>query len=276
MDSLTDPLFDAYLQRINYKGPLNPDAQTLSALTRAHSQSIAFENIDILLGREISLQPEDIAHKLITLQRGGYCFEQNLLFLCVLQHLGFMVRPGGGRVRLGVTDRDQVPARTHLFCFIDINGQRWFSDVGFGSYSLTAAVQLEPQVAQYTPHGERRFDPVGQRWFYQGLVNDQWQDLYEFNPDEVMHPADQKVANWYTQTHSDTHFTYRLSVSRALAGGGRVALLNRRFRQVDENGNESLVEITHAKQLADVLEDVFLLNAAAVAKPLWKKIRSTE
>src|SRR5690625_7029622 len=79
MDSLTDPLFDAYLQRINYKGPLNPDAQTLSALTRAHSQSIAFENIDILLGREISLQPEDIAHKLITLQRGGYCFEQNLL-----------------------------------------------------------------------------------------------------------------------------------------------------------------------------------------------------
>src|SRR5690625_7686003 len=81
-----------------------------------------------------------------------------------------------------------------------------------------------------------------------------------------MHPADQKVANWYTQTHSDTHFTYRLSVSRALAGGGRVALLNRRFRQVDENGNESLVEITHAKQLADVLEDVFLLNAAAVAK----------
>ncbi|HLS18156.1 MAG TPA: arylamine N-acetyltransferase [Paenalcaligenes sp.] len=276
MNNLTNSILDAYLRRINYEGPLGLDARTLSALTQAHSQSIAFENIDVLLGHEISLRPDEIVRKLITQRRGGYCFEQNLLFLWVLRFLGFSAQPGGGRVRLGLDDRAQVPARTHLFCLIDLNGQRWFSDVGFGSYSLTAALLLQGLTPQPTPHGVRRFEPQGDRWFYQAQTDEQWQDLYEFNPNEIMHPADQKVANWYTQTHADTHFTYRLSVSRALPGGGRAALLNRRLRQVDSDGNEELYEIAHARQLAEVLEDVFLLNAASVAKPLWKKIRSTE
>lgn len=276
MDSLTDSILDAYLQRINYAGGLEPNAENLSALTRAHSQSIAFENIDILLGKGVSLNPEDIVKKLIKERRGGYCFEQNLLFLRVLHHLGFTAAPGGGRVRLGVKERAQIPARTHLFCLVDIGGQRWLSDVGFGSYSLTAALLLEPLTPQKTEQGLRRFEAEQDRWFYQAQDGEQWVDLYEFNPTEQMHAADQRVANWYTQTHPEAHFTYRLSVARALSGGGRAALLNRRFRQVDANGMEEVFEVSSAKQLAEILEDVFLLNSAPVFKPLWKKIRFTE
>jgi len=275
MPSIPELDLDAYLSRIQYAGALRPDVATLSALTRAHTQSIAFENIDVLLGNGISLDPQQIFDKLVTRRRGGYCFEQNILFQCVLRQLGFVVTPSAGRVRLGVTDRQMMPARTHMFLKVDIAGDSWLTDVGFGSYSLTAALALQANRVQNTPHGPRRLLQHDTRWFHQGLGADgqQWVDLYEFEPDFIMYPRDQKVANWYTQTHPDTHFTYRLSVARAQDEGGRVALLNRRLRIVDAQGQLDERELSGPKQLAEVLNEVFYLDAARAAKALWKKIK---
>ncbi|MBE7447030.1 MAG: arylamine N-acetyltransferase [Planctomycetia bacterium] len=50
-----------------------------------------FENLDVLLSRPILLEPASLK-KLIRDRRGGYCFEQNGLFLLVLAALGFQVR----------------------------------------------------------------------------------------------------------------------------------------------------------------------------------------
>ncbi len=79
----------AYFQRIGYRGRFHPDLALLSALTQAHTQSIPFENLDVLLGLPISLEPEALFQKLVVDRRGGYCFEQNGLFLEVLRELGF-------------------------------------------------------------------------------------------------------------------------------------------------------------------------------------------
>jgi len=261
----------AYLQRIAFSGPVQTDVATLHALTRAHTQAIAFENIDVLLGRGISLERSDIFDKLVLKRHGGYCFEQNILLQTVLEHLGFEVMPLGGRVRLGYDSRAQMPARTHLFLKIRGSDCDWITDVGFGSYSLTTALRLEPDVIQQTPHGQRRFECVHGRWFQQARVEGRWLDLYEFNPDLPMYESDQKVANWYTQTHADTHFTYRLSVAIA-TDKGRAALLNKRVRLVDQ-GRTREFELSSAAQLGELLYEVFGLCRQNEVKALWKKIK---
>ena len=82
---------DAYLARIGYHGPRHASREVLVALHEAHQASIPFENLDILLGREISLELDALQRKLVSGRRGGYCFEQNTLFRAVLEALGFRV-----------------------------------------------------------------------------------------------------------------------------------------------------------------------------------------
>jgi N-hydroxyarylamine O-acetyltransferase len=70
---------DAYFARIGYKGELAPTVEALRDLHFAHSTSIPFENLDILLGRAISLELDLLQAKLVAGGRGGYCFEHNTL-----------------------------------------------------------------------------------------------------------------------------------------------------------------------------------------------------
>ena len=46
---------ETYLDRIGYQGPREPTADTLRQLHRAHLLTVAFENLDIQLGRSIVL-----------------------------------------------------------------------------------------------------------------------------------------------------------------------------------------------------------------------------
>src|SRR5574342_262407 len=89
---------DAYLERIGYTGGLKPDLDVLEAIHLAHATHIPFENLDILLKRPIALDLASLQAKLVAARRGGYCFEQNLLFSAVLQRLGFSVTQYAARV----------------------------------------------------------------------------------------------------------------------------------------------------------------------------------
>ena len=80
---------DAYFERIGYAGPAEPTLDVLRALQALHPAAIPFENIDVLVGQGIDLDPFHIDSKLIRGRRGGYCFEQNNLFERVLKTIGF-------------------------------------------------------------------------------------------------------------------------------------------------------------------------------------------
>lgn len=92
---------NAYCARVGYDGPRTPTLETLRALNARHPASIPFEAIDVLLDRGIDLSPQAVDAKLIPGRRGGYCFEHNSLFRCVLETMGFHVQglaactPGG-------------------------------------------------------------------------------------------------------------------------------------------------------------------------------------
>src|ERR1700759_4729050 len=91
---------ERYFDRIGYSGPRAPTLTVLSALTSAHTRTIPFENLDVLLGRRIRPDVKARFQKLIVDRRGGYCFEQNGLFLHVLHTPGFDARAHSARVRI--------------------------------------------------------------------------------------------------------------------------------------------------------------------------------
>lgn len=230
---------DRYLARLGYRGPREPTLAVLHELTRAHAQTIPFENVDVLLGRPISLDRDALYEKLVTAGRGGYCFELNGGFMALLEALGYRVTPLGGRVRLGTPDRRILPQRTHMLLSVALEGQTWLTDVGTGAASLTGALRLEHGREQRTPHGLRRLVHEEGRWFHQMRRAEAWVDIYEFTLDP-MPLVDRVVANWYTSTHPDSHFRTHLIAARALPDGGQVILSDDRlkFRRPGEDDEE--------------------------------------
>jgi len=138
-NSQTGPALDldAYLRRGGYSGARDPTAAVLEALHRAHAAAIPFENLDILLGRPIRLDLESLQEKLVRSRRGGYCFEQNLLFASVLEALGFRVTRLAARVRYRTS---LILPRTHMTLLVDVEGAGRLADVGFGAEGLLAPV----------------------------------------------------------------------------------------------------------------------------------------
>jgi len=249
---------DGYFARIGYAGPTRPDLATLHGVLNAHAQSVPFENLDVLLGRRIYLSPDALYRKLVVERRGGYCFEQNGLLLLVLEALGFSVTPLSARVRYQ-RPRDFLPARTHLFLKVEIDGAPWVADCGVGSMSLTGSFRLDVEGEQPTPHEPRRIIRESGAFFHQVRLGDDWHDVLEFTG-EAMPLIDRELANWYTSTHPDSHFKSRLVAARALPNGGRLSLLNRELTRRDRTGLAVTHTVSTPQELLDVLARDFALT----------------
>jgi N-hydroxyarylamine O-acetyltransferase len=212
----------------------------------------------VLLGERIHLDPAALYDKLVLKRRGGYCFEQNGLFLHVLQTLGFQVAPLSARVRLD-RPRDFVPARTHLFLRVELDRESWLTDVGVGALSLTCAIRFVTGSEQNTPHETRRIVHEEGRYFHQARLGSDWADVYEFTL-EQMPLIDRELGNWFTSTHPDSHFKNRLIVARAAPNGERVTLLNDVLSVRGRDGKAEKHQLQTADQLLDVLTERFGLH----------------
>ena len=249
---------DAYFRRIGYDGPRDPSLATLNGIVFQHVQTIPFENLDVLLGQRIALDAASLERKLIHGRRGGYCFEQNGLFLLVLEALGFVVAPISARVRWQ-RPRDFTPPRTHLFTRVEIEGVSWLADVGVGGMSPSAALRLELDTEQSTPHEPRRLVKEGAIHFHQVRLGGEWRDICEFTL-ETMPPIDREVANWFTSTHPQSHFKSNILVGRAGPDGARVTLLDNQFTIRDARGQADTRLLGSKKELLAVLAEHFGLH----------------
>lgn len=255
---------EAYFARIGYTGSRTPTLETLHAVTGHHAATIPFENLDVLLGRGISLDLSAIERKLVHDQRGGYCFEQNFLLLSVLNALGFHATPLSARVRWQ-RPRDFTPPRTHLFIRVELDGERWLTDVGVGGLSLTSAIRFETGVEQLTPHDTRRIVHEEGRFFHQVRFGQDWHDVCEFTGEEM--PAiDRELANWYTSAHPQSHFRNRLVAARAAPNGERYTLLNHEFTRRRADGRADLQLLTSPDELLAVLQEYFGLRFPATTR----------
>lgn len=260
MPSVLTPDLDAYFARIGYSGPRTPTLETLRALQWHHVLAVPFENLDVLLGRRISMDPAAIAQKIVTQHRGGYCFEQNSLFRDVLRALGFQVTPLLGRVRWQIP-ADVATPLTHMLLRVDIDGRPWLADVGFGSASLPAPLALDTDAEQATPMEPRRIVRSGPTLTHQIRLGDTWTDVYRFSLDEPA-PIDFEVGNWFSCTHPTAHFLNTLVVTR-LRPNRRIVIFNRELTFRARDGSAERRDIASRAELLALLAEHFDLHFPA-------------
>jgi N-hydroxyarylamine O-acetyltransferase len=253
-----------YFARIGYEGPRAATLDVLQAIHALHPRAIPFENLSPFTRRAVRLDLESIERKLVSDRRGGYCFEQNALFANVLTQLGFSVTPLLARVLWGRED-DAVPPRTHMVLRIDIGGEAWIADVGFGSVTLTAPLRLTTGVAQHTQLGIFRLADASHDALNLEvqLRDESWARIYRFD----LHPVewiDYETSNWYTSTAPDSIFLSTLIVCRVMPEA-RIALFNDQLSERAADG-ELLSErqITSADEFAECLRDQFGLNTGEI------------
>ncbi|MEU3571503.1 arylamine N-acetyltransferase [Kitasatospora sp. NPDC036755] len=211
---------DAYLARIGYRGLREPTLEVLRALHAAHIDALAFENLEVVLGRPVRLDLESVQAKMVRRRRGGTCCEQTLLYAAALDAIGFTFTATASRVRLG--ERRIRPA-THYSLRVELDGEEWFTDVGFGGEGLLEPIRLrDGEVARqsgWTYGLVREEGPtpgaagplVLRRWRRDG-----WFDLYAIGS-EPRFPVDFTVTSHYTSTHPLSPFHDRLLVQRPAA-----------------------------------------------------------
>lgn len=252
-----------YLARIGYAGPIAPTLEVLAALQAAHIATIPFEAIDALTGAGVDIGADAVDAKLIGQRRGGYCFEQNSLFLRALIAIGFDAEGLLGRVRWMLPDEAPETPRTHMVVRVTIDGRPWLADVGFGAAVPPQPLAMDSEEPQPTRHESYRIVRQGDAWQVAALIESEWRTLYRLDPVSPP-PIDYELGNWYTSAHPDSHFRRQLIAARTTAEA-RYGLRDNRLTTRLTDGRIDRRYLT-ADEIERTLSEIFLLPV----RPHWR------
>jgi len=246
---------DTWLFRIGYSGPRTPVLETLRGVVEAHSAAISYESIDVLLDRPPKLDLGSLQRKMIAGGRGGYCFEQNMLFRGGLRSLGFDVTSLQVRVVRGLAI-DAPRPMLHMVLQVNLPEGLYLADVGFGNLAPTAPLKLSADLEQDTPHEVMRFTRMGDELTLQSKLGDRWEHIYRV----VLLPrvdAEYEICNWFTASHPDSPYRANLIAARPGPGRTRITLFNARLNVRHANGEVERRTLADRNEYRDVLADTF-------------------
>ncbi|HEY8698986.1 MAG TPA: arylamine N-acetyltransferase [Rhizomicrobium sp.] len=253
-----------YLARIGLEERPAPDLEGLRALHRAHLLAIPYENLDVQLGRPVTIERPPIFDKLVRRRRGGWCYEMNGLLGWSLGELGFRVARATGAVMREAAD--EVMAGNHLVLKVELDEGLYLADVGFGDGPI------EPIRVAEGAFSDGRFD------FALSKADGAWWRFHNHPAggaksfDFHLAPADESLFAEkcaFLQTSQASPFVQNLVCQRHTNDGLSI-LRGRVLKSITPNGTtERLVE--NAGELIAVLGDVFALDVPEAAT-LWPKI----
>jgi N-hydroxyarylamine O-acetyltransferase len=253
---MTELDLDAYFARVGYDGPATPTLATLSRLHTLHVAAIPFENLSPFLGEPVRLDVASLQDKLVARRRGGWCFEQNLLFWHALERIGFETTRLAARVRWNVP-ADVITARSHCLLRVRVEERDHIADVGFGGQTLTVPLRLEAGIEQATPHESYRIIAFNGGYTLESRIAGEWQALYTFEMHEQQ-LADYEVSNWYLANHPQSIFVNGLAAARAGASE-RHALRNTRYSIHRSDGRTERRILASAREMREALEGPFAI-----------------
>lgn len=248
---------DAYCARINYIGSREVSATTLKGLHYAHVHNVPFENLDIHLGKALSLAPADLFAKIVTRNRGGYCYEVNSFFAMILGAIGFRVQCLLARVLYGLSN---FRPRSHQLLLVTVDNEPWIADVGFGSCCLREPLRLTPGVVnEQGPDSFRLRTEAGANYILEAVLAGRWQDLYSFTL-EPFELVDYEPFNYWNSTSPYVRWTQQ-KVCTIPTKEGRVVAVDMEFKIHSRENTQTIRAKTHEEYLR-LLREYFGLEIA--------------
>ncbi len=256
----------AYLDRIRYRGDLRPVHSVLVALQQAHACAVPFENIDVQLGRAVSISASDAYEKIVVKGRGGWCYEQNGLFGWVLEEVGFNVM----RVAAAVMRQDQgdESLANHLCLLVTTpeSPNKYLVDVGFGGSMFEPIELLEGEHSQ-VPFCLGLNKNADGYWRF-------WEDLGggKFSFDFLDKPAKETaLQDKCAVLQSDPSSNFVLNLVAQLRSLERHTVLRGRILRVASANGISERTLESADELVATLASQFNLDLPEAAD-LWPKV----
>jgi N-hydroxyarylamine O-acetyltransferase len=200
----------AYLARIGASASTD-----LAELQERHLRAVPFENLSVHLNEEIVLEPGPLVDKVVRRNRGGFCYELNGAFGALLTALGYEVTYLAARV---VTPDGPGPLFDHLALRVDLAGEPWLVDVGFGRFAHRP-IRLDVRTSQNDPGGT---------FAVTESADGDLTVLRDGKPEYLIEPRRRALVDfeptcWWHRTSPKSHFTRSLVCSR-LTDTGRVTL----------------------------------------------------
>jgi N-hydroxyarylamine O-acetyltransferase len=242
---------EIYLDRVKVKAG-QANLELLSRLTKRHLETFSFSNISVLLGSEMSLTANDVFDRIVTSNKGGYCYEQNGLFYHVLNQLGFEVECGLARVLFPHKTPEVDSPLTHRFNWVTLESQTYCVDVGFS--------QMTPR--EPTPLSEKSSQKLiklnDREWLMRQQTQRGWQPLYRMEYCAYP-PSDVEMGHFWSHQHPAAPFKNTLVASR-ISDTHRVSLRNTEFWEITDDSSPKITNLQSSEALHECLQIKFGLT----------------
>ena len=248
---------EAFLSRIGLAGmPVAHTVSFLGTVQTACVLTVPYENLDILRGKPISLEAEDIYRKIVTEHRGGYCFELNALLHAMLAEMGFPVRSRFARYLRG---ESSIPFRRHRIVTVTVDtGDEYMVDIGVGQVAPRLPLRLrEGEIQEQNGETYRFTRDAELGWVLWDLHKGQWRRYISFT-EETQVEADFIPASFWCEKHPASPFNKDNMIAIKTPNGRRT---------VDGNVYKEFVgdECVHEETMdeprtAQVLQEIFGLR----------------
>ena len=193
----------AYLHRIGYTGELSLNLSVLTNLQRKHLLAVPFENLDIHYNTEIILDHDRIFEKIVSRNRGGFCYELNGLFYQLLKSLGFQLKRISGRV---YSSGLKLPHEyDHLAILVNLENQEYLVDVGYKEFAI-APLKLRPNTLLKDERGTFLFDLIEDNSYRISFCSENLMTPeYVFKNIHRQYSEFEEMCH-FQQFHQDSHF----------------------------------------------------------------------
>ena len=258
-DKLYSPIPDirAYLNRLQVDAPEQTDFEYLDNLIYIHQQKVVFENMDSYeFHKPVSLEIPAVFEKVVTNHRGGYCFELNTLFTQLLKDLGYHAYGCMGRI---VRNKTEVPPVLHRVNVVELDGKKYFYDVGFGGPMPAGLLLIEDGFSR-TMHGETyHMKKTDEYWWTVSRTTSsgEIENVLQFYP-MPQHNVTFIPNNEYCGCCPDSIFTQIPFLNRRTADGSIGVMGN--TLTIIENGTVTKTEIHDKHELYEIMEKYFELK----------------
>lgn len=256
----------AYLERIGYVGPVAPDLQTLRAIHGAHLRAIPYDALDVQLGAPLTTDVAAAYRKIVEQGRGGWCYEMNGLLGWALSEIGFATqRLCSGPLRPYAAERE---LGNHLIIRVDLDGDIWIADVGYGDGPIEP-YRLEE--GEFTQRGfTYRLDQLADGWWR--LNNHQYglSPTYDFKPEM----SDEGLLSdrcHHLRTSAESPFVMNLVALRHTENGVK-SLVGRRVRGCELGEPTPSTILNSAEDLVATLRDEFGIRVPDGVTDLWPRV----
>ncbi|NLX18153.1 MAG: arylamine N-acetyltransferase [Desulfobulbus sp.] len=167
----------AYLKRLRCPPMRDPDKASLHNLQTSHLFSVPFENLSIHWAEPMKLSPEHFFRKIVIENRGGICYENNILFANLLRSLGYKTDLLSAQV--AQEDGTFTPEFDHVVLLVYLE-ETWLVDVGFGD-SFRVPLLFKTGSVQEERGRSYRIDRHGNAYLVrQNILNQKWNPLFKF------------------------------------------------------------------------------------------------